>query len=82
MRIVFIAAALLCTATNLSASELIASAQQAESIALAVGYPLVEKAELVNDRWDVWASKDGIAYNLQIDARTGFFIKESPADDD
>jgi hypothetical protein len=82
MRITFIAAALLCTATDLSAADLIASPQQAESIALAVGYPLVERVELVDHRWDVWASKGGIAYNLQIDARTGFFIKELPADDD
>jgi hypothetical protein len=82
MRIVFVAASLVCTATNLSASDLIASRQQAESIALAVGYPLVEKAELVDHRWDVWASKDGIAYQLQVDPQTGFFIKELPADDD
>lgn len=45
------------------------------------GYSLISKAEAVPGAWDVWASKDGIAYEVKIDAGSGAVVKAVPVDD-
>ena len=49
---------------------------------LASGFARVAKAEATSSiqrGWDVWASKDGIAYIITIDAGTGLVLAATPA---
>jgi hypothetical protein len=42
----------------------------------------VSKTEAAPQGWNVWASKDGIAYEVRIDARNGRTIAVIPMEND
>ena len=53
--------------------------QDAVSRAQSAGYSLVSKAEPAAGSWDIWASKDGIAYEIK--ENDGSLIAAVPMDD-
>lgn len=46
------------------------------------GYSLVSKTDAAPGVWDVWASKDGIAYRVKVNARDGTLIAAIPVEVD
>ncbi len=42
---------------------------------------LISKTEQAPGAWDVWASKDGIAYEVKINANDGSLIAAVPVED-
>ena len=79
-------AAILLVSTTIGASTLPCAADSissdaAVSRALSAGYRLVSKTEAAPGAWDIWASKDGIAYEVKIDARNGSLMTAIPLDD-
>lgn len=58
------------------------TAQQAAADVLKDGYTRVALTERAPDAWDVWASKDGMSYEVKIDPKTGSVIQQVPIDGD
>ena len=56
--------------------------QQASDRVLADGFALVSRTEAVPGLWDVWASKNGLPYEVTIDAATGSIVTRTPIADD
>lgn len=50
------------------------------SRAKSAGYRMIAKAEFSGDTWDVWASKDGIPYEMKFNADDGALIAAVPVD--
>jgi hypothetical protein len=57
------------------------SRQDAASRAQSAGFMLISKTEQAPGAWDVWASKDGIAYEVKINANDGSLIAAVPVED-
>lgn len=57
------------------------SRQDAMSRAQSAGYTLISKTEPAPGSWDIWASKDGIAYEIKINANNGTLIAAVPVED-
>jgi hypothetical protein len=55
--------------------------QDAVSRAQSAGYTLISKTEPAPGSWDIWASKDGIAYEVKINANDGSVIAAVPVED-
>ena len=62
----------------MSASAATLSREDALSRVQSDGYGLVSKAEEAPGSWDVWASKDGIPYEVKINAADGSVIAAVP----
>lgn len=50
------------------------------SRAKSAGYSLIAKTEYAGNTWDVWASKDGIAYEMKFSAQDGALLAAVPVD--
>lgn len=60
----------------------IANAGDAVADAATNGYSKIALAEHSRKEWEVWASKDGLSYELKIDAQTGAVLQTIPLDSD
>ena len=58
------------------------TSQQASDRVLADGFALVVKTEAALGTWNVWASKDGLPYEVKVDAVTGSVVVSTPVGDD
>lgn len=58
------------------------SRQDAKDRVLADGFTSVAKTEVAPDAWRVWAAKDGVAYEINVDANTGVLTKVVALDPD
>jgi hypothetical protein len=55
--------------------------QDAVSRAQSAGYTLISKTEPASGAWDIWASRDGIAYEVKINAENGSVMAAVPVED-
>ncbi len=46
------------------------------------GYPLVSRTDPAPGGWDVWASKDGIVYKVEVNANDGTLMAATPVEND
>lgn len=77
----FAAGLFICGLLSPALAQAITTKEAAADRARAEGYVLVSKTEEAPGVWDVWASRDGIAYEVKIDARDGALIKAIPVED-
>lgn len=77
----FAACLLICGLIAPAFAQEVTTREAAADRARAEGYSLVSKTDPAPGAWDVWASRDGIAYEVKIDARDGSVIKAIPVED-
>lgn len=77
LRFLLATALLGIAATHASAAT---SRDEILSRAKSAGYSLIAKTEFSGGTWDVWASKDGIAYEMKFNANDGALIAAVPVD--
>lgn len=54
------------------------SQEDAVARAQSAGFSLVSRAESAPGNWDLWASKDGIPYEVKIDSQDGSLLQAIP----
>jgi hypothetical protein len=57
------------------------SRDDAASRVLSAGYTRVSKTEPAPGSWDVWASRDGIPYEVKVSATDGTLVAAVPVED-
>ena len=72
--VLLFASAIPCFAASITRQDAVSRAQSA-------GYSLISKTEAAPGSWDVWASKEGIAYEVKINARDGSLMTAIPVED-